>query len=99
MIWQGVSRSEWLSATLVAAASLASAVFLHWSAARVDAATDLRREQMERLAELAAGGDRPPAAALLGLEGLFAGHELVAECAPWGSCLALRSASASEVAR
>lgn len=99
MIWRGASRAEWVGAVAVATISIASAGLLRMHAAELDAATEARRERIEKLDEVAASCAPAAPAMALDLALLFDGHLLVPENAPWGSMLALHSAPSREVRR
>lgn len=85
---RGARRQEWLVAALVLTTSAASTWLLHERAREVDATSERRRAQLERLEELShatMASDRTPRT----VAGLFVDHEVIVAQAPWGTHLAL----------
>lgn len=87
---RGPRRSEWILAALVLVTCAAGSWRLHEQVRAVDAASDRRRTQLNRLAELS-NATEVAADGVRAIDGLFARHEVVVERAPWGSLLALRA--------
>lgn len=91
----GPQRQEWLVAAIVLVTSVASAWHLHQHANEVDAASERRRAQLDRLVELSQT-PAVPAGGARAVAGLFADHDVVVARAPWGTQLALATGAAKE---
>lgn len=89
MRWRTASQREWWVATIVLAASAATAWHLSHEAAHLDAVSVRRSEQLEHLSQLARSAAVTPVA-VRALEGLFGEHDVVVVQAPWGPHLAVR---------
>ncbi|MBL8750641.1 MAG: hypothetical protein JNK78_15890 [Planctomycetes bacterium] len=88
MSWHGSSRGEWIAAVLVLATSLTGSALLRVWAADLVSATDRRDAQVERFR----ADPRPSVVKDDAWTGLFPGHVLVPEKAPWGPFLAVHAA-------
>jgi K+-sensing histidine kinase KdpD len=86
---RGPQRSEWIVTALVMFMCALSSWQLHEQVREVDAASDRRRAQLSRLAELS-NASEVATDGVHAVEGLFARHQVVVEQTPWGSLLALR---------
>lgn len=91
----GPRRQEWLVAATVLVTSAATAWHLHQHANEVDAASERRRAQLDRLVELSQAAT-VPAGGARAVAGLFADHDVVVARAPWGTQLALETGTMKE---
>ena len=87
----GVRSQEWVAAGLVLAASSLGAWRVTVDARSLDASTEVRRGQVERLVEWSQA-PQLPAGAAAALKGVFPGHDVSIAEAPWGAHLALSAA-------